>query len=135
MASPIGASLPLAALLALVLVGCERSELAPSSRASDVHAAEQKEQSKTERALENASQDVGKAQQRVEEKAADRDDIAAKDAYKVAMAKADRRARRRHSALPRSSRAMRRAAASDRQTLTTIETKADAKALEVSRTR
>ncbi|HTT04278.1 MAG TPA: hypothetical protein VMF64_03245 [Steroidobacteraceae bacterium] len=81
-------SLPLAALLALVLVGCQRAE-SPSSVAKDVHAAEQKEQSKTQRALANASQDEGKAQQRVEEKVADRDDIAAKDAYKVAVAKAD----------------------------------------------
>lgn len=133
MANPIGASLPLAAMLALVLVGCERSE-PPSSVASDVHAAEQKEQSKTERALENASQDAGKAQQRVEDKAADRDDIAAKDAYKVAMAKADGEhdvaiQRCKELSGDAQSRCKRQADADY------DATKADAKALEVSRTR
>jgi len=88
MGHSVGASLPLAALLALVLVGCQRAE-APSSVAKDVNAAEQKEAAKTERAREDASKDVSNAQRRVEEKVADRDNVAAKDAYKVALAKAD----------------------------------------------
>src|SRR5581483_715426 len=83
-----GASLPLVTLLATVLVGCQRAE-PPSTVGRDVAAAEQREEAKTQRAEDKASQDVGKAQERVEEKAVDRNNVAAEDAYKVAMAKAD----------------------------------------------
>jgi hypothetical protein len=130
---PMGASLPLAAVLAVVVVGCQRSE-APSSVARDVHSAEQREQSRTERAEQSASQDVGKAQQRVEEKAVDRDNAAAKVEYTVAMAKADGEhdvATRRCKALAGDAQShCRQQADADYDA-----TKANAKAQEVSRLR
>jgi hypothetical protein len=83
----LGASLPLV-LIAALLTGCQQAE-SPSTVGKDVAAAEQREQAKTERAQDKAAQDVGKAEQRVEEKAVDRNNVAAEDAYKVAMARAD----------------------------------------------
>jgi hypothetical protein len=81
------AALPLV-LLAALLTGCQQAE-SPSTVNKNVAAAEQREEAKTDRAQDKASQDVGRAQQRVEEKPIDRNNVAAEDAYKVAIARAE----------------------------------------------
>ena len=128
----LGASLPLV-LLAALLTGCQQAE-SPSTVSNHVAAAEQREQAKTERAEDKASRDVGKAQQRVEEKAVDRNNVAAEDAYKVAMARADGEhdvALQKCKAL--SGDAQRRC--KDQADADYDATKANAKSVEVSRTR
>jgi hypothetical protein len=84
----LSASLSAVLLLAAVTTGCQRAE-SPSTVGKDVAAAEQRAEAKTQRAEDNASRDVGKAQQRVQQKAIDRNNVAAEDGYKVAMARAD----------------------------------------------
>jgi len=75
-------------LTSLLAAGCQRAE-PPSTVGKDVAAAEQKAASRTERARENADRDVANAQQKVDQKAVDRNNVAAEDSYKIAMARAD----------------------------------------------
>ena len=76
------------AVAGLTLVGCQRAE-SPSMVSKDVATAEQREASHAEKARQDAAQDVANAQSKVDQKLVDRDNVAAKDAYKVAIAKAD----------------------------------------------
>jgi hypothetical protein len=81
-------SLPAAVVAILLVAGCQRAE-PPSTVANDVAAAEQKAASQTERARADAARDVANAQQKVDQKAVERNNVAAEDSYKVAMARAD----------------------------------------------
>lgn len=83
-----GVSALIAVLAACALVGCGSAE-SPATVSKNVANAEQKEASHTDRALNDESRDITKAQQHVDDQAVKRDDVAAKDSYKVALAKAD----------------------------------------------
>ena len=84
----IGISLSLAFLATVIVAGCQRAE-PPSTVNRDVTTAEQKADSRTQRARADAERDVANAQEKVDAKALDRNNVAAKDSYKVAMVKAD----------------------------------------------
>jgi len=81
-------SLSAAILASLLVAGCQRAE-SPSTVSKDVSSAEQKAASRTERAREDAARDVANAQQQVDQKAINRNNVAAEDSYKVAMARAE----------------------------------------------
>lgn len=83
-------AMPLAAAVlgAVMLVGCERAE-SPSTVAKDVAAAEQKAAARTQREHADAVRDVEHAQQKVDDQALARNNVAAEDSYKVAMVRAD----------------------------------------------
>ena len=84
----IVASFSAAILVSLMVAGCQRAE-PPSTVAKDVASAEQKAASRTEQARSDEARDIENAQQKIDEKAMDRNNVAAKDSYKVAMSKAD----------------------------------------------
>lgn len=84
----LGLSLPLIALLGAALAGCGQAE-SPATVSRNVASAEQHAEAKTDRASDKESRDVAKAQQRVDDKVIDRNNVAAADSYKVALARAD----------------------------------------------
>jgi hypothetical protein len=88
MGSHLGVSLPVVVLLAAVLAGCGRAE-SPATVSKNVAAAQQRAESKADRASDKESRDVAKAQQHVEDKVVDRNNVAAADSYKVNVAQAD----------------------------------------------
>jgi|SRR5579862_7408509 len=84
----IGTSWSLAFLATVIVAGCQRAE-PPSTVNRDVTTAEQKADSRIQHARADAERDVANAQEKVDAKAIDRNNVAAKDSYKVAMVKAD----------------------------------------------
>jgi hypothetical protein len=129
----VGVSLSLVALATAVLVGCGQAE-PPASVGKDVAAAQQRAEAKTERAADRASQDVAKEQRSVDDKVIKRDNVAAEDEYKIALARADGN----HDVALQKCKAL----AGDAQSRCKQQAdadydaaKANSKALEVSRTR
>lgn len=78
----------LAALAACTLVACGSAE-SPATVSKNVATAEQKQAAHTDKALRDEQHDIANAQQKVDNQAVKRDNVAAEDAYKVALAKAD----------------------------------------------
>jgi hypothetical protein len=77
-----------AALAACTLVACGSAE-SPSTVSKNVATAEQKEASHTDKALQDERNDIDKAQHKVDDQATKRNNVAAEDAYKVTVARAD----------------------------------------------
>jgi len=84
----LGLSLPVIALLAVGLAGCGQAE-SPATVSKNIASAQQRAETKTDRASNKESRDVAKAQQGVDDKVLDRNNVAAADSYKVALAQAD----------------------------------------------
>ena len=76
------------AMTILVLSGCDKPK-SPDAVAKDVAAAEQKASTEVANSEKDASKDIGKAADKVDDKLVDLNNAAAKDAYNLAVAKAD----------------------------------------------
>lgn len=125
-------SLSAAVLASLLLAGCQRAE-SPSTVAKNVAAAEQREAARIAHTHEKAERDVANAQQKVDQQAIDRDNVAVKDSYKIAMAQADGQ----HDVAIQQCKALSGDAqrqCKDRADADYQAARANAKALEVSRT-
>jgi hypothetical protein len=72
----------------LLLAGCNNAK-SPETVAKDVAAAEQKASAEVASTEKEASKDLGNAADKVEDKLIDFNNAAAKDAYNLAVAKAD----------------------------------------------
>jgi hypothetical protein len=68
--------------------GCNNAK-SPETVAKDVAAAEQKASAEVANSEKDASKDIGKAADKVDDKLVDLNNAAAKDAYNLAVAKAD----------------------------------------------
>ena len=78
-----------AIVMSMVLItGCN-SPKSPDAVAKDTAAAEQKASTEVANSEKDASKDLGKAADKVDDKLVDFNNTAAKDAYKLAVAKAD----------------------------------------------
>jgi hypothetical protein len=73
----------------LVLLGGCNNAKSPDAVAKDVAAAEQKASIEVANSEKDASKDLGKAADKVDDKLVDLNNAAAKDAYNLAVAKAD----------------------------------------------
>jgi hypothetical protein len=76
------------AMTFMVVSGCNNAK-SPDAVAKDVAAAEQKASTEVAKSEKNASNDIGKAADKVDDKLVDLNNAAAKDAYNLAVAKAD----------------------------------------------
>jgi hypothetical protein len=76
------------AVAALVIAGCDSAK-PPETVAKDVAAAEQKAATEVANSEKDAAKDLTKAAEKVEDKVVDFNNAAAKDAYNLAVAKAD----------------------------------------------
>jgi hypothetical protein len=74
---------------AFILVGGCNNAKSPETVAKDVAAAEQKASTEVANSEKDASKDIGKAADKVDDKLVDLNNAAAKDAYNLAVAKAD----------------------------------------------
>jgi hypothetical protein len=72
----------------LLIGGCNNAK-SPDTVAKDVAAAEQKASAEVTNSEKDASKDIGKAADKVDDKLVDLNNTAAKDAYNLAVAKAD----------------------------------------------
>jgi hypothetical protein len=72
----------------ILIGGCDKAK-SPETVAKDVAAAEQKASTEVANSEKDASKDLGKAADRVDDKLVDLSNAAAKDAYNLAVAKAD----------------------------------------------
>jgi hypothetical protein len=72
-----------------ILVGACNNAKSPETVAKDVAAAEQKASTEVANSEKDASKDLGKAADKVDDKLVDLNNAAAKDAYNLAVAKAD----------------------------------------------
>ena len=75
--------------MTLVLIGGCNNAKSPDAVAKDVAAAEKKASSEVANSEKDASKDLGKAADKVDDKLVDLNNAAAKDAYNLAVAKAD----------------------------------------------
>jgi len=78
-----------AAAAAVILIGGCNNAKSPDTVAKDVAAAEQKASAEVANSEKEASKDIGKAADKVDDKLVDLNNAAAKDAYNLAVAKAD----------------------------------------------
>jgi hypothetical protein len=76
------------ALTFVIVSGCDNAK-SPDTVAKDVAAAEQKASTEVANSEKDASKDIGKAADKVDDKLVDLNNAAAKDAYNLAVAKAD----------------------------------------------
>jgi len=76
------------AISIVVITGCN-SPKSPDAVAKDVAVAEQKASTEMAKSEKDASRDLGKAADKVDDKLVDLNNAAAKDAYDLAVAKAD----------------------------------------------
>jgi hypothetical protein len=76
------------AMTFVVVTGCNNAK-SPDTVAKDVAAAEQKASTEVANSEKDASKDIGKAADKVDDKLVDLNNAAAKDAYNLAVAKAD----------------------------------------------
>ena len=76
------------ALCALLAAGCDKPK-SPDAVAHDVAAAEQKASNEVSSSEKGASKDIGNAADKVGDKLTDLNNVAAKDAQNIAIAKAD----------------------------------------------
>jgi hypothetical protein len=76
------------AMTFVVVAGCNNAK-SPDTVAKDVAAAEQKASTEVANSEKDASKDIGKAADKVDDKLVDLNNAAAKDAYNLAVAKAD----------------------------------------------
>ena len=76
------------AVTVLLMTGCNKAK-SPDAVAKDVAAAEQKASTEVANSEKDASKDLGKAADKVDDKLVDLNNAAAKDAYNLALAKAD----------------------------------------------
>jgi hypothetical protein len=76
------------AVTILLMTGCNKAK-SPDAVANDVAAAEQKASAEVATSEKDASKDLGKAADKVDDKLVDLNNAAAKDAYNLAVAKAD----------------------------------------------
>jgi hypothetical protein len=72
----------------MIVSGCNNAK-SPDAVAKDVAAAEQKASTEVAKSENDASKDIGKAADKVDDKLVDLNNAAAKDAYNLAVAKAD----------------------------------------------
>lgn len=72
----------------ILIGGCNNAK-SPDTVAKDVAAAEQKASAEVANSEKDASKDIGKAADKVDDKLVDLNNTAAKDAYNLAVAKAD----------------------------------------------
>jgi hypothetical protein len=72
----------------VIASGCDNAK-SPDTVAKDVAAAEQKASTEVANSEKDASKDIGKAADKVDDKLVDLNNAAAKDAYNLAVAKAD----------------------------------------------
>jgi hypothetical protein len=72
----------------ILIGGCDNAK-SPDTVAKDVAAAEQKASAEVANSEKDASKDIGKAADKVDDKLVDLNNTAAKDAYNLAVAKAD----------------------------------------------
>ena len=72
----------------LLIGGCNNAK-SPDAVAKDIAAAEQKASAEVANSEKDASKDLGKAADKVDDKLVDLNNAAAKDAYNLAVAKAD----------------------------------------------
>jgi len=70
------------------MTGCNNAK-SPDAVAKDVSAAEQKASTEVANSEKDASKDIGKAADKVDDKLVDLNNAAAKDSYNLAVAKAD----------------------------------------------
>jgi hypothetical protein len=75
--------------MSVVLINGCNSPKSPDAVAKDVAAAEQKASAEVANSEKDASKDLGKAADKVDDKLVDLNNAAAKDAYNLAVAKAD----------------------------------------------
>jgi len=75
--------------MTFVLIGGCNNAKSPDAVAKDVAAAQQKASSEVANSEKDASKDLGKAADKVDDKLVDLNNAAAKDAYDLAVAKAD----------------------------------------------
>jgi hypothetical protein len=75
--------------MTFVLIGGCNNPKSPDAVAKDVAAAEQKASTEVANSEKDASKDLGKAADKVDDKLVDLNNAAAKDAYNLAVAKAD----------------------------------------------
>jgi len=75
--------------MSFVIVGGCNNAKSPDTVAKDVAAAEQKASTEVANSEKDASKDIGKAADKVDDKLVDLNNTAAKDAYNLAVAKAD----------------------------------------------
>lgn len=76
------------AVAILLISGCNNAK-SPDTVAKDVAAAQQKASTEVANSEKDASKDLGKAADSVDDKLVDFNNVAAKDAYNLAVAKAD----------------------------------------------
>ena len=76
------------AVAVFMVAGCDSAK-APDTVAKDVATAEQKAAAEVAKSEENAAKDLAKAADKVDDKVVDFNNAAAKDAYNLAVAKAD----------------------------------------------
>jgi hypothetical protein len=76
------------AMTFVIVSGCNNAK-SPETVAKDVAAAEQKASTEVANSEKDASKDIGKAADKVDDKLVDLNNAAAKDAYNLAVAKAD----------------------------------------------
>jgi hypothetical protein len=76
------------AMTFMVASGCNNAK-SPEAVAKDVAAAEQKASTEVANSEKDASKDIGKAADKVDDKLLDLNNAAAKDSYNLAVAKAD----------------------------------------------
>jgi hypothetical protein len=76
------------AMSIVLITGCNKPK-SPDAVAKDVAAAEQKASTEVANSEKYASKDLGKAAEKVDDKLVDFNNAAAKDAYNLALAKAD----------------------------------------------
>ena len=76
------------ALCAVLAAGCDKPK-SPEAVAHDVAAAEQKASNEVSSSEKDASKDIGNAADKVGDKLTDLNNVAAKDAQNIAIAKAD----------------------------------------------
>jgi hypothetical protein len=76
------------ALCAMLAAGCDKPK-SPDAVAHDVAAAEQKASNEVSSSEKDASKDIGNAADKVGDKLTDLNNVAAKDAQNIAIAKAD----------------------------------------------
>ena len=76
------------AIVFFMVAGCDSAK-SPDTVAKDVAAAEQKAATEVAKSEQNAEKDLAKAADKVDDKVVDFNNAAAKDAYNLAVAKAD----------------------------------------------
>jgi hypothetical protein len=76
------------AIAVLIIAGCDSAK-SPDTVAKDVAAAQQKASTEVAKSEQAAEKDLTKAAERVDDKLVDFNNAAAKDAYNLAVAKAD----------------------------------------------